>query len=192
MQLYGSEHFRLIGTKVSGQKKVAAVLCFKGLPSALGASNEILAARGGVVIDAGRVHNSSSRLSKCGIHVTVRLPDGVTMTYGRLSSRCVRVGDYVREGDKIGTEGETGSGRGYFLTVEFRRNDRRIDGLSYLGITDDQAEFFPEILRPAEIVSRICGLSESVRRHIDMAPDAEEVWRALLEHMLPSGGGRPA
>ena len=37
MQLYASEHFRLIGVRVSGKKKVAGVLCFKGLPSAIGA-----------------------------------------------------------------------------------------------------------------------------------------------------------
>ena len=192
MQLYASEHFRLIGVRVSGKKKVAGVLCFKGLPSAIGAPNEILAARGGVVVDAGRVLDSSIRMSRCGTHVTIRLPDGVTMTYGRLASRIVKVGDRIREGDKIGMEGDSGSGKGYYLTVELRRNDRRIDGLNYLGITDDQREFFPEDECPSEIVSRICGFSEPIKRHIDSFPDAGKVWKSLLDHMIPTGDGKPA
>ena len=56
--------------------------------------------RGGVVVDAGRVLDSSIRMSRCGTHVTIRLPDGVTMTYGRLASRIVKVGDRIREGTK--------------------------------------------------------------------------------------------
>ena len=183
MHLYGSGRFKMIGCRVAGKKDIAGILYFKGLPSGSGSPNEIFALRDGVVIESGRLFDNHKRGSRLGTHVTLLLIDGTTMTYGRLSGRAVNVGDSVRAGDLIGYEGDTGSGRGFYLSLETRRNGRRIDGCKFLGITREPTEFSESDNSAPDIVSRICHLDEKMRAYIDNAPNASLLWQNLLEHI---------
>lgn len=183
MHLYGSGRFRMIGCRVAGKKDIAGILYFKGLPSGSGSPNEIFALRDGIVIESGRVFDNHRRISRSGTHVTLLLPDGTTMTYGRLSGRAVSVGDSVRAGDLIGYEGDTGSGRGFYLSLEIRRNGRRIDGCNFLKIPRDPQEFSESDRSAPDIVSKICHLDEKTRSHLDNAPDPTRLWQTLLEHL---------
>lgn len=183
MKLYASDYFRLVEIRSTGKKETPGILCFKGKPSVFGSYREILALESGIVLKAGRNVNPRSREFRIGQFVTLGGHDGVTVTYGRLSACFVSVGDYVSKGQCIGLEGASGSGSGEFLTLEFRRNGRRIDGCDYLGIAHRPTEFRPEEHRASEIVSRACGLDHGMKEYLDSFEDAGELWRRLLLHL---------
>ncbi len=179
LNLYKSNHFALTEIRSGGKKGVRGILCFEGLPSVYGSSKEVLALEDGVVLHAGRCIDPRSRDYRRGTVVVISGRNGVTITYGRLSHRFVNAGDYVHQGDSIGVEGSTGSGTRQYLTLEFRRNGRRVDGCDYLGISPEPGEFTPPDCRPSEVVARACGLSEGMRGHIDCYADADELWKRL-------------
>ncbi|MCI8388840.1 MAG: M23 family metallopeptidase [Clostridiales bacterium] len=183
MQLYKSGHFLLSEIRTSGKKGVAGVLCFKGLPSPLGSKSEVLAIEDGVVLRAGRCSDLGSREHRIGTYVCVSGKNGVSVLYGRLACRFVRAGDYVSAGDSIGIEGSSGSGRGDFLTLEFRRNGRRVDGCDYLGIPHETNEFLPEDLDPSEIVSKSYQLDDATKEYINGAPNSDELWKKLMRRI---------
>ena len=180
IRLYRSNHFALTEIRATGKKNVAGVLCFEGLPSVYGSSKEITAVESGVVVRAGKNNNIHSREHRLGTVVTVTGRNGVNLTYGRLACRTVNEGDYVHAGDVIGIEGSSGAGSGDYLTLEFRRNGRRVDGCKYLGIPRKEGEFKPPLEPAAYIVCRACGISEQMRDHINILPEASELWEKLL------------
>lgn len=180
MNLYASRHFSLFEIRRIGKKNTRAILCFKGLPSPFGQSDEVVALEDGIVLDAGRVLDSSTRGYRRGIFVTVSGRDGAVVIYGRLQSRSVKPGDYIFAGQPLGVEGDTGAGLGKYLTIEIRRNNRRIDACGYLGIKPEPSEYIVPLESPADAVCRICGLPADARRIIDSSPSAEHVWQQLL------------
>lgn len=94
----------------------------------------VCAIEDGVVVKSGRCYDPRSRDFRRGRIVEIAGASGVTLAYGRLASANVRKGDMVRAGDPIGIEGNSGAGNGEYLALEFRRNDRRVDGCGLLGI----------------------------------------------------------
>ncbi len=183
MQLYKSNHFALTEIRSAGKKDVRGILCFEGLPSLFGNAKEVLALEDGVVLSAGRCLNPGSRDYRRGTIVMVSGRDGVTVTYGRLAHRYVNEGDYVRAGQPIGVEGSTGAGQAEYLTLEFRRNGRRVDGCEYLGIPPKLCEFTPPDYRTSEMVSKALGLTDSMRVYIDCYADADALWDKLCTHL---------
>lgn len=183
MQLYSSRRFALTGIGRQGKKKVAGILDFKGLPSSCGSDTEVLAIDEGIVIDAGRASDPTSRLRRLGTYVTLTGRDGVTVTYSRLASRRVSKGERVLSGQPIGVEGDTGFGFGSFLRLEFRRNGRLIDGCAYLGIKPETREFNFLPYSPAEVVCSVCSIPVDTRRAIDQTPGADYVWQKLLDNL---------
>ena len=183
MQLYKSGHFALTEIRRSGKKDTAGILCFEGLPSVFGSKKEVLALEDGVVLRAGRCNDLKSRDHRLGTFVAIGGRNGVSIIYGRLACRFVRNGDYVKAGTCIGIEGSSGSGSGEFLTLEFRKNGRRVDGCEYLGISHMPQEFNPPESSAAEIVCRACSLDESTRRYLDAAPDSDRLWNSIASHL---------
>ncbi len=183
MKLYKSECFALTEIRTSGKKEIGGILCFKGIGSPYGSGKEVLALEDGIVLKAGRNADIYSREHRLGTIVTLTGREGVNITYGRLASRFVNEGDFVRKGEVIGIEGSSGVGQGDYLTLEFRRNGRRIDGCEYLGIPRRTAKFTPPHEPPREVVCRACGLSERMRHYLDGSPDAAELWSRLFSHL---------
>lgn len=183
MQLYKSGHFALTEIRRSGKKDTAGILCFEGLPSVFGSKKEVLALEDGVVLRAGRCTDLKSRDHRLGTFVAIGGRNGVSIIYGRLACRFVRNGDYVKAGTCIGIEGSSGSGSGEFLTLEFRKNGRRVDGCEYLGISHMPQEFNPPESSAAEIVCRACSLDETTRRYLDAAPDSDRLWNSIASHL---------
>ena len=183
MQLYKSGHFALTEIRRSGKKETAGILCFEGLPSVFGSKKEVLALEDGVVLRAGRCTDLKSRDHRLGTFVAIGGRNGVSIIYGRLACRFVRNGDYVKAGTCIGIEGSSGSGSGEFLTLEFRKNGRRVDGCEYLGISQIPQEFTPPESSAADIVCRACRLDEPTRRYLDAAPDSDRLWNSLASHL---------
>ena len=183
MQLYKSGHFALTEIRRSGKKDTAGILCFEGLPSVFGSKKEVLALEDGVVLRAGRCTDLKSRDHRLGTFVAIGGRNGVSIIYGLLACRFVRNGDYVKAGTCIGIEGSSGSGSGEFLTLEFRKNGRRVDGCEYLGISHMPQEFNPPESSAAEIVCRACSLDEPTRRYLDAAPDSDRLWNSIASHL---------
>jgi len=183
MKLYKSMHFALVDIRSTGKKETNGILCFQGLPSVYGSAKAVCSVEGGVVISAGRNNDQNSRAHRLGTAVTVRTVNGVEITYGRLSQRVVHKGDRVEHGQLIGYEGSTGSGTGSYLLLEFRRNGRRIDGCEYLGILPHTRVFSPEDIPIADAVCRACGLTDRMRDHLELCPDASDMWKLIYNKL---------
>lgn len=183
MKLYKSNHCVLTEIRTTGKKQTGGVLCFEGLPSVYGSAREVLALEDGVVLRAGRNNDIHSREHRLGTVVTLTGHDGVTVTYGRLECRFVEEGEYVRCGEVIGLQGSSGTGSGEYLTLEFRRNGRRVDGCDYLGIPHKTGEFKPPHEPDADVVCRVCGLNDRIRTYIESCPEAKEMWERVRAHL---------
>ena len=183
LQLYKSNHFALTEIRATGKKDTRGILCFEGLPSVYGSAKEVTALESGVVMAAGRSLDPHSREYRRGTTVTITGRQGVCITYGRLAHRTVREGDYVSAGQVIGLQGSTGAGCGEYLTLEFRRNGRRVDGCEYLGIPAKPGEFNPPDCRPADVVTRACGLTDLMRVYLDCFEDADALWNKLYNRL---------
>ena len=133
--LYQSQRFQLTEVRVSGKKQTAGILCFRGSPSRLDRTGKIVCAiEDGVVVASERCYDPGSRNFRRGRIVEIAGANGIVIAYGRLASANVREGDVVRAGEPIGIEGNSGAGNGEYLTLEFRRTGRRVDGCGLLGI----------------------------------------------------------
>lgn len=183
MDLYSSRKFALTEIHKSGKKQTLGILDFKGVGSKNEDSFEVVALESGKVTAAGRCNSLTSRLHRLGTYVIISGKDGVSVTYSRLSKRYVSVGEYVEKGQPIGIEGDTGSGQGVFLRLEFRKNGRLIDGCAYLGITPEKQKFDNITSSPAEIVCRVCNLPPDVRQVIDNTPHSDYIWQQLLSNL---------
>lgn len=88
-------------------------------------STSIIAAKAGKVV-------ISRYSSSYGNYVMVSHGPGNATVYAHLSSRCVKVGDYVKQGQKLGISGSTGHSTGPHLHFEIRENNKRVNPLKYL------------------------------------------------------------
>ena len=187
-KLYDSECCSLFSIITSGKKGTDGELYFRGSRSVLGTGKVVRSLDDGVVIQAGQDMDIHSRSHRRGISVTIKGREGVAIIYGRLASRSVKEGDVVHAGQPIGIEGSTGAGRGEYLSLEFRRNGRRIDGCDYLGIPHEPAKFTPKSTSPADAVCKAAGLNANIRAYIDKHPDAKSIWCRLFGALEPKGG----
>jgi len=91
---------------------------------------KILSAKSGVVLTS--AYNSGGY----GNYVVVDHGNGNTTLYAHMSSRSVKAGDVVKQGDVLGLVGTTGRSTGNHLHYEIRENDVRIDPVTrYSGLT---------------------------------------------------------
>ena len=91
---------------------------------------KILSAKSGVVL------TSAYNKGGYGNYVVVDHGNGNTTLYAHMSSRSVKAGDVVKQGDVLGLVGTTGRSTGNHLHYEIRENDVRIDPVTrYSGLT---------------------------------------------------------
>ncbi len=91
---------------------------------------KVLAAKSGTVL------TSAYNAGGYGNYVVVRHSSGNTTLYAHLSSRSVKEGDSVKQGDVVGLVGSTGRSTGNHLHYEIRVNNVRIDPVTkYKGLT---------------------------------------------------------
>lgn len=84
----------------------------------------ILAAKSGVV-------SISTKNRSYGNYVVVSHSDGTSTLYAHMSARSVSEGQTVKQGQKLGAVGTTGSSTGNHLHFEIRVNGSRVDPVSY-------------------------------------------------------------
>lgn len=81
-------------------------------------------------------HNYPKSSNCCGNgygnYVLISHGDGTTTLYGHLGTVSVSVGDYVSQGQAVGTIGSTGYSTGYHLHFEIRINGTAVDPSNYL------------------------------------------------------------
>ena len=90
----------------------------------VGYTSKIYAAKAGTVI-------VSQYVSSYGHYVVVSHGAGNTTLYAHMSSRSVKVGDYVNQGDVLGITGSTGNSTGPHLHFEVTENGVRVNPLSH-------------------------------------------------------------
>lgn len=88
-------------------------------------SSKVLATKAGVVI-------TSTYHSSYGNYVVISHGKGNTTLYAHLSSRAVKEGDKVTQGQVIGVTGSTGISSGPHLHYEIVENGKRVDPKQYL------------------------------------------------------------
>ena len=91
----------------------------------VGTSTSVLATKAGVVI-------TSKLSSSYGNYVVISHGPGNTTLYAHMSSRSVKEGDTVTQGQVIGVTGNTGISRGAHLHYEITENGSRVNPLDYL------------------------------------------------------------
>ena len=84
----------------------------------------ILSAKSGVV-------SISTKNRSYGNYVVVSHSDGTSTLYAHMSARIVSEGQTVKQGQKLGAVGTTGSSTGNHLHFEIRVNGSRVDPVSY-------------------------------------------------------------
>ncbi|MBR3703960.1 MAG: peptidoglycan DD-metalloendopeptidase family protein [Oscillospiraceae bacterium] len=88
-------------------------------------SSKVLATKAGVVI-------TSAYVSSYGNYVVISHGKGNTTLYAHMSSRSVKEGDKVTQGQVIGVTGSTGISSGPHLHYEIVENGKRVDPKQYL------------------------------------------------------------
>ena len=88
-------------------------------------NSKVLAAKDGVVI-------ISKYVASYGNYVVISHGNGNTTLYAHLSSRSVKEGDKVKQGQVIGITGSTGISSGPHLHYEIVENGNRVDPKKYL------------------------------------------------------------
>lgn len=91
----------------------------------VGYTTNVLATKAGVVI-------TSKLSSSYGNYVVISHGPGNTTLYAHMSSRAVKEGDTVTQGQIIGVTGNTGISRGAHLHYEITENGSRVNPLDYL------------------------------------------------------------
>lgn len=91
----------------------------------VGYTTTVVATKAGVVI-------TSARSSSYGEYVVISHGPGNTTLYAHMSSRSVKEGDVVTQGQAIGITGSTGISNGAHLHYEITEGGSRIDPLLYL------------------------------------------------------------
>ena len=87
--------------------------------------SKVLATKAGVVI-------TSAYVSSYGNYVVISHGKGNTTLYAHMSSRSVKEGDTVKQGQVIGVTGSTGISSGPHLHYEIVENGKRVDPKQYL------------------------------------------------------------
>lgn len=180
-KLYNSGRCKLLCVVKSGKKEVPGILHFKGLPTAVGDGTEVCAIEDGVVMYVGRCYEINSRRMKRGLVVEVLGRNGVVTCYERLAIAAVKEGEDIRAGQPIAREGNTGAGKQEYLALRFERNGRLINGLEYLGITDELGEYRCNEISAEDTVCKICGLDQHERYSLRTLPCADSIWNKVLK-----------
>ena len=99
------------------------------------ADRQVRAVSGGTVLRSRIVTDATDRTSEWGNYVAIGGEDGMLTYYCHLSSRAVEEGQYVKAGQMLGIEGQTGRATGVHLHFEVRTpGGIQSDPCAYLGI----------------------------------------------------------
>lgn len=176
IKIFENEPGELIQTVPTGKKAIGATLVFKAVNHKRDTVENILAAKDGTVLFAGK-SREGVRSAKYKIHVRVKCDDGSEIIYWDLTSRAVQTGDVIHAGDIIGCSG-FGVAR-----IDFRRNGRMVDGKAELGYADS-APSIVVMTKRADIVCRACRIPDDLRAVIDSRPDRGEIWNGIYLRMV--------
>lgn len=108
-------------TSIFGKRTLNGITSeHKGLDIIGDDSHDVRAVCGGKVVQSKIVEDKTNRTWEWGNYVCVQVAGGCMHYYCHLSSRAVKAGDVVNEGDKIGVMGNTGKSTGAHLHFEVR------------------------------------------------------------------------
>lgn len=139
--IYGGAPTSTRITSYFGERKISGVVSNHGAID-IGATcndNVVIAAKDGKVIKINDTcDNNGYYKNPCGTglgnYVIIEHSDGNTSRYGHMypNSITVQVGDEVKQGQKLGMVGNSGSSTGCHLHYEMRNNNVKLDPLKYV------------------------------------------------------------
>ena len=114
------------GFGARSRPKAGASTYHKGIDIACSVGSAVMASNGGTVSSAGWQ-------SGYGYVVYIDHGNGVQTRYGHLSKILVRVGETVKQGERIALSGNTGNSTGPHCHFEIRMNGEAVNPLNYLN-----------------------------------------------------------
>lgn len=127
-------------------------------------------------------HNDKAtggRTWEWGKYVRLETSDGYAVYMCHMSSICVKAGQSVKAGDKIGIEGSTGYSTGSHLHFEVRKGGKATDPALLLGIANRVSSYMVE----AELVGMKAGLESKTRKYLGDYKWGKDLCRKLLNAM---------
>ena len=103
-----------------------------GIDFPVGLGTSVGATADGVVVISTALTNPNGSYRSYGEYIAIDHGNGVRSYYCHLSSRNVKVGDTVKQGQVIGKSGSTGNSTGPHLHFEVRVNNTRVNPMPYL------------------------------------------------------------
>ena len=129
MSWYNCQSVAGYGTYPSGGRHGGADISGAGIYG-----TPILAVKDGTVVISQAMRNANGSYGSYGEYVAINHGDGLITLYahGQTGSRCVSVGQTVKQGQQIMCVGSTGNSTGPHLHFEVRINGTRVNPAPYL------------------------------------------------------------
>ncbi len=136
----------------------------------------------------GKVDATPFEANGFGYYVRQLLPDGRRIYYGHMlkGSICVKAGQSIKKGDRLGVMGNTGSSTGAHTHIELRVKGTSKESLDIsefcsipnkIGIYTAESIISPE--EKAKRVQEICGLSDATVEYLKKYKWADDLFSKL-------------
>ncbi len=124
-----------------------------------------------------------------GYYVRQLLPDGRRIYYGHMAkgSICVKAGQTIKKGDKLGVMGSTGSSTGAHTHIELRvagTSKTGLDICEYTGIPNKIGTYAAASSDYAKTIKEICGLSDATIQYLKDYKYGEDLIRKIAEKLV--------
>lgn len=131
---------------------------------------------------------SGGRTYEWGKYVRLETDDGYMVYMCHMSSVAVKIGQKVRAGDVLGTEGSTGKSTGSHCHFEVRYGGKSMDPTPLLGIANRVGSYpvAVSVQKSADHARMVCekaGLEEQTKAYLNKYKYAADLWRKLWEAM---------
>ncbi len=168
--------YRVLGGKKEYHAGIDAV--------ALGADKSVYAVADGVV-DA-----TPYEASGFGYYVRQKRDNGERLYYGHMAkgSICVKPGQKIKKGDKLGVMGSTGNSTGAHCHIELRvpgTSKESLDICEFLGIPNKVGTYEAETTasEAAKQIQKKCGLSDGTMEYLSKYKWADDLFLKLWKAM---------
>ncbi len=123
-----------------------------------------------------------------GYYVRQILPDGRRIYYGHMAKGtiCVKAGQAIKNGDKLGVMGSTGSSTGAHTHIELRiagTSKENLDICEYTGIPNVCGAYEADIPDYADIIKQKCDLSDSTIQYLKNYKYGQDLIRKIAENL---------
>ena len=135
---------------------------------------------GRVAVSGAARRTSGTRTWEWGEYVRIDAENGYSVYLCHMEKRLVSVGQYVRPGQPVGIQGNTGLSYGEHCHFEIRKDGVPVDPSPYIGVDNAMGA---ETEDYASRVCRLCGLEKQTREYLDGYLWAAALWKKIYEKL---------